>query len=260
MTQSNACNTSSPQLQTQVFKLQQQLDKVSQQLLASNQRVNDGDAISDALRQDVVRLQQQLRHRDIDSATASERDAAAATAILAAENVAAQLRCDALVAQAREDALKQKVDAASQRAKAHEQDVKLLSDEKKSLQHELQDKKAACEEQNRFCKVTLRKHQDQFSKLVEELDAERLRTSKHDAAMLSMAASSTADTESLKQQLCAAKSSVMLNHCTLAQLQAAALAHDRQLQAAADMQTAAQKQVICLKIPIHGSDITIHAG
>ena len=132
-------NANHPQLQAQVLKLQQQLEQVSQQLFASKQRADDGDAVSDALRKDVTRLQQQLRHRDTDAAAASQRDAAAAAAISAADNGATQLRCDALVAQAREDVLNERLHAASERIKAYEHDAKLLSDENKLLQKEIED-------------------------------------------------------------------------------------------------------------------------
>ena len=237
-----------PQLQVQLLKLQQQLEQVSQQLFASKQRADDGDAVSDALRKDVIRLQQQLRHRDIDVATASERDAAAAAAILAADNVATQLRCDALVAQAREDVLNERLHAASQRIKACEHDAKLLSDENKLLQQEIEDMKAATEEQNRAGKLSLRKHHEQISKLSDELQAERLRAGKLDATVSCMAASSTADGEALREQLSAANISLISNQSTIAQLQVAALAHDRQLQAATDLQAEMQQQVVCLKI------------
>lgn len=228
-----------------MLNLQQQLELVSQQLSVSNQLASDNDIVSDALRKDVLRLQQQLRHRDVDAVAAAERDAAAAAAVLASENEVAQLRSDALVAQAREDTLKQRADAVTQRMKVCEHDVKLLSDEKQMIQQELQELKAAGAELNRFNKELSRKHQEQISKLVEELEIERLRASKLDAFLTSMAASSTVEADSLKQQLCAANVSLVSNQNKILQLETAVVDHNRQLQAAVDSRAELQRQVCC---------------
>jgi len=115
---------SSPQLQTEVLKLQQQLDHLSQQLSISNQRANDCNTVSDALRQDILRLQQQLQQRDTDATAAVERAAAAAAATVCCRQCGRELPCDMVVAQAREDALKPRVEATSQRLKTCEQDLK----------------------------------------------------------------------------------------------------------------------------------------
>lgn len=243
--QSHAGDAISQQLQAQVLNLQQQLELVSQQLSVSNQLASDNDVVSDALRKDVLRLQQQLRLRDMDALAAAERDAAAAAAVLASENKAAQLLSDALVAQAREDTLRQRADAATQRMKVCEHDVKLLSDEKQLIQQELQELKAAGAELNLVNKELLLKHQEQVSKLVEELEIERVRASKLDVFLTSMAASSTVEADSLKQQLCAANLSLVSNQNKILQLEAAAVTRDRQLQAAVDSRAESQGQVCC---------------
>jgi hypothetical protein len=230
-------------LQTQLFKLQLQLEQASQQLMVSNQRADDGDAVSDALRKDVHRLQQQLRQRDVDAVSAAERAAAAAAAITAADNVAAQLRCDALVAQAREDALQQRCDAASQKVKAMEQDLKRQSDEHVQLQREMEVLKEASQDHTRIGNESSRKLQHQVMKLTEELEAERLRASKLAAAASALTTSSTADAELLKEQLRAATSSANSAQEVIAQLHAVALVHDQQLHAKAALQKEMLQQV-----------------
>jgi len=240
---SDAATASTPQLQTQLFKLQQQLEQVSQQLMLANQRADDGDAVSCALRKDVQRLQLQLQQHVMDATTAAERAAATAASIAAADNVTAQLRCDALVAQAREAALQHRCDAASQRVKSCEQDLKRLSEEHVSLHREIEVLKEQAQEFTRIGNESSRKQQQQILKLMEELEEERSHASKLAAATSALATTSTADAESLKEKLRAATSSVHSAQETITQLQMAALAHDRQLHANVGLQKEMQQQV-----------------
>jgi hypothetical protein len=236
--------SSSPHLQNQVLKLQQQLDHLSQQLLISNQRADDGNTVSDALRQDVLRLQHQLQQRDTDATAAIESAAAAAAALSAADKLAAQLRCDMVVAQAREDALKQRSEASSQRLKACEQNVHTLSHSNHLLQQEIEVLKEEHEKQSRVGNESLLELREQNLILVEELEAERLRAVKLEAAFSDMSDFMTADTDSLKEQVRAAKSLGISNEDTIARLQSAALVHERQLHSSAVLQTQMQLQVV----------------
>ena len=242
--QSTAVIASSPQLQTEVLKLQQQLDHLSQQLLISNQRANDCNTVSDALRQDILRLQQQLQQRDTDATAAVERAAAAAASIFAADNVAAQLRCDMVVAQAREDALKQRSEATSQRLKACEQDLNMLSHSKYLLQQEIEVLNSTHAEQRRVGNESFLELQEKNLKLFEELEAERLRAAKLATSLSTMSVSSTADADSLKEQLCAAKISAISNQDTITRLQSAALVYEQQLHSSAVLQQEMQLQVV----------------
>ena len=81
-------------------------------------------------------------------------------------------------------------------------------------------------------------------KLFEELETERLRAAKLATSLSSMSVSSTADADSLKEQLCAAKNSAISNQDTITRLQSAALVYEQQLHSSAVLQQEMQLQVV----------------
>jgi hypothetical protein len=242
-----------------VLQLQQQFQDASQQLSLAKQRAKDGDALAEALRDDITRLQDQLRQRDADAISTAGRAAAAAAAAVAADAAAAQLRCDLLVADAREDALKQRVDTANQRMKACEKDLNAMSVKNASLLLEIENLKAANEEQSRAEKECSERHQVHILKLQEEIENERSRGSKLAAVVSTVTATSTTDLECLKKELSAARSSAISDQEQISQLRASALVLDKKMRDSADLQARLQQEVISTS---HHARIhfTVHAS
>jgi hypothetical protein len=212
----------------------------------AKQRASDGDISSDALRKDIARLQQQIYQRDTDASSTTERAATAAAAAAAADNAIAQLRCDALVAQAREEALLHRADAAAQRLKTCEQDLKVFIDKNASLLQEVAVVKAAHEEQIRVGQEVARKHKEHVLKLEEELEAEHSRGAKLATVVSSFTSASSKDAEAIQKELEAARCSAISNRDQVAELTLAAVAHGKQMRASVDLQAQLQQQVVQL--------------
>ena len=216
--------------------------------MLAKQRASDGDVSSDALRKDIARLQQQIYQRDADASSTTERAAAAAAASAAADTAVAQLRCDALVAQAREEALQHRAEASTQRLKTCEQDLKVFIDKNALLLQQVEAVKAAHEEQIRAGKEAARKHKEHILKLEEELEAERSRGAKLATVVSSVTSASSKDAEALQKELEAARCSANSNRDQVAELTLAAVAHGKQMRASLDLQAQLQQQVVQLKI------------
>jgi chromosome segregation ATPase len=242
--QSAAAGSCSVKLEAQVLQLQQQLEQASHQLFLAKQRASDCDAFSDALRKDVARLQDQLQQCNANANSAADRAAAAAAAAAASDAAAAQLRCDAQVAQAREDALAQRAEAAAQRVKSCEKEIKVLSDKNALMLREIEILNAAKEQQNHLTNESSRRHQERIAQLEQQIDAERSRSSKLAGVVSAVTASSSTDLDHLKLELASARSSAISNQDIILQLQAAALVRDQKMRDAEDSQSQLKKQVI----------------